>query len=104
MNRYAEHDRIGVYRTLRSDGLTVKKYTGGYPYLKGGIIVQSTEKAPIYSYSKNYQNDAGKFSLFVWTTNNNREEVEARFSQASNRVTKDKINNISDLGSFAYLD
>ena len=104
MNRYAEHDRIGVYRVLRNSGFTIKKYTGSYPYLKNGIMVESSEAEPVYSYGKNYKNDVGEFSLFVWTTNKNKKEVEDRLDQASNRVTVDKINGTSTIGSFVYLD
>lgn len=104
MNRYAEHDRIGVYRPLRNEEMVVRKYAGGYPYLKGGVIVNSSEVEPIYSYGKNYKNEAGEFSLFVWTTNKNKQEVEERFNQASNRVTADKIEGVSTIGSFVYLD
>ncbi len=55
MRQYAEHDRVGICHALRGDQMYTRVFSGGYPYIKGGIIVQSTSLAPNHSYGKNYK-------------------------------------------------
>ena len=82
----------------------VRTFSGGYPYLKNGVLVRSSSLAPIYSYGKNYKKGKEKFTLFVWTTNGDQEGVEKMFKQLAKEVSKEKITQVADDGSFTYLD
>lgn len=103
MKQYAEHDRVGICHSLREDEMYVRVFSGGYPYLKNGLIVRSNSIDPIYSYGKNYIKNDKKFALFVWTTEKNVAKIEELFNQTLDSVTKTQINQISSNGSFAYV-
>lgn len=104
MKQYAEHDRIGVSHPLRADDMYTNVFSGGYPYLKNGVLVNSTPSNPVYSYGKNYEKNAEKFSLFVWTTESDASKIEALFESLVDSVTDAQIAQVVDRGSFVYLD
>ena len=104
MNQYAEHDRVGLCHALRNDEIYTRVFSGGYPYLKDGILLRSNSAAPIYSYGKNYKKNGKKFAMFVWTTNSNASEIEELFSTLLKQVTKEKVAEVISEGSFIYLD
>lgn len=104
MKQYAEHDRIGISHALRKDDMYFRTFSGGYPYLKNGILVRSNSIAPIYSYGKNYTRGESKFALFVWTTNGDQKEIEKLFDLALTKVTASHIAQVSSDGSFLYID
>ncbi len=104
MKQYAEHDRVGICHALRKDDMYTRTFSGGYPYLKNGIIVRSTSLEPIYSYGKNFEKDGKKFALFVWTTNKNESEIEKLFKSSAKKIDDEKIDQVASEGSFAYLD
>lgn len=104
MKQYAEHDKVGIFHALRADEMYVRTFSGGYPYLKNGLLVRSSSAQPIYSYGKNYEKDGKKFAMFVWTTNKNQEEIEQLFNSLLKDVTSEKIDRIADNGSFDYLN
>lgn len=104
MKQYAEHDKIGVSHPLRGDDIYTNVFSGGYPYLKNGLLLHSTPSNPIYSYGKNYEKKDGKFSLFVWTTESDQSKIENLFKKSVKSVTAEQIAQVSERGSFVYLD
>ena len=104
MKQYAEHDRIGLCHALRKDEMYVRTFSGGYPYLKNGVLVRSSSVAPIYSYGKNYEKNDKKFAMFVWTTNSSETEIEKMFQSIVNGVNEEKVEQVLEDGSFVYLD
>ena len=104
MKQYAEHDRIGLCHALRKDEMYVRTFSGGYPYLKNGVLVRSSSVAPIYSYGKNYEKNNKKFAMFVWTTNSNEAEIEKMFKSLAKDVRDEKIDQVLEDGSFIYLN
>jgi hypothetical protein len=104
MKQYAEHDKVGLCHALRKDEMYVRTFSGGYPYLKNGILVRSSSVAPIYSYGKNYEKNDKKFAMFVWTTNSDSTEVEKTFKSLLKNIGDEKIDQVLDDGSFIYVD
>jgi hypothetical protein len=104
MKQYAEHGRVGICHALRLDEMYTRVFSGGYPYLKNGLIIQSNSLTPIYSYGKNYEKSKKKFALFVWTTEKDVKVIEAMFADTLKKVTNKQIDEASDNGSFAYID
>jgi hypothetical protein len=82
----------------------VRTFSGGYPYIRDGIIVRSNSLQPIYSYGKNYAKNGIKFAFFVWTTNSDKTSVENMFDSLVKTVDKKQLEQVSSDGSFAYLD
>ena len=103
MKQYAEHDRVGLCHALRKDEMYVRTFSGGYPYLKNGVLLRSSSVAPIYSYGKNYKKNNKKFAMFVWTTNSNEAEIEKMFKSLAKDVRDEKIHQVLEDGSFTYL-
>lgn len=104
MKQYAEHDRVGICHALRRDDMYVRTFSGGYPYFKNGVLLRSSSLEPIYSYGKNYAKNKQKFALFVWTTDNDEAAVEKRFKALVKDISKEKVAQVADDGSFTYLD
>ena len=104
MKQYAEHDRVGICHALRRDDMYVRTFSGGYPYFKNGLLLRSSSVEPIYSYGKNYTKGKQKFALFVWTTENSQEAIEDKFKKLVKTISKEKIAQVADDGSFIYLD
>lgn len=104
MKQYAEHGRLGICHSLRADEMYTRVYSGGYPYIKGGVIIQSTSLAPIYSYGKNYKKNGKKFAFFVWTTEKDASQIEKLFKEKLSSVTKEQIAQVDSNGSFIYID
>lgn len=104
MKQYAEHDRVGLCHALRNDEIYTRVFSGGYPYLKDGILLRSNSAAPIYSYGKNYKKSGKKFAMFVWTTNSSESEIEKMFKSLVKDVSDEKIEQVLEDGSFVYLD
>jgi len=104
MKQYAEHDRIGICHALRGDDMYTAVFSGGYPYLRDGMVVRSNSKAPIYSYGKNYEKDGTKFAFFIWTTESDESKITQQFEQSLDEVTDQQLSQVSGNGSFCYID
>lgn len=105
MRAYAEHNKVGVYRKLRASDVLIKDYgKRGLPYLKGGILVRSTVQHPIISYGKNYKRFGKDFSLFVWTTEQDKELVIGRLDVIAKALNRAEIMQvIGKVESFSYV-
>lgn len=105
MRNYAENNRIAVYRKMRIDGLQVKKFTGGHPYLNNGLLMRTSETEPIYSYAKNYKKFTKEFSLFVWSTSSDQKAVEKQLDKVIKSLKREQIIEvINKIKSFAYVE
>ena len=104
MKQYAEHGKVGVCHSLRSDDMYVKSFAGGYPYLQYGTVLHSTNFLPIYSYGKNYEKNDKKFAFFVWTTESNQSKIDKLFESLLPKVTDHELSKVSNKGSFTYID
>lgn len=103
MKQYAEHNKVGICHSLKKDDMYVRVFSGGYPYMKEGIIVRSNSVEPIYSYGKNYEKNNIKFAFFVWTTNSNQSEIEDLFESLLPKVTDSELAEVQGKGSFVYI-
>ena len=104
MKQYAEHGKIGISHALRKDEMYTRVFSGGYPYMKNGMITRSSSSVPVYSYGKNYEKNDKKFALFVWTTEQDVSVIEDLFNQTLEKVTDKKIDQVEDYGSFSYIN
>lgn len=105
MKKYVEVNTPAIYRKLRSDGVLKRSYTGGYPYLSNGVLMQSSIARPIYSYGKNFKRFGKEFSLFMWTNERNQDSVEDHFSKVAKSLRRDQIMSVlNNTNGFLYVE
>ena len=105
MRKYPTADIAGVFRKLMTDDWLIRSYGGGMRYMRDSILFQSSVSEPIYSYGKNYNKFDKDFSLFMWTTDKNKEKVSAYFNDVINDLTEDQITKITNKKDrFLYVD
>lgn len=103
MKQYAEHNKVGICHALRGDDIYVRVFSGGYPYMRSGVIMRSSSVNPVYSYGKNYERNSSKFALFVWTTEQSASVIEDMFEKTLEQVTDEQIEQVASYGSFLYI-
>lgn len=103
MKQYAEHGKVGICHSLRTDNMYQRVFSGGYPYLRSNLIIRSSSLEPIYSYGKNYEKNGKKFAFFVWTTEKDSSVIEKQFDSLLDKVTNEQVTQVSNDGSFIYL-
>lgn len=104
MARYVEAETPAIYRKLRSEGVLMRSYTGGYPYSRGGLLFRSSITEPIYSYGKNFKKFGKEFSLFIWTLEKDQTKIEKHFDKVVRRLKREQvIEVINNIKSFSYV-
>lgn len=71
-----ELNRLAIWLPMASDEINVKKYAEGYPYIKKGILHNSTIVKPVIRYAKNYIVQDKKLSLCIITNDSSISNVE----------------------------
>lgn len=105
MNRYPLANVAGIFRKLLADDWLVQSYGGGMPYTKKGLLLRSSPMEPIYSYGHNYNKFDTDFSLFMWTTEKDKEKVSKYFDDVVKSLTKKQITTVTDKTErFLYVD
>lgn len=105
MNKYPVANVAGVFRKLLSDDWLVQSYGGGMPYVQRGIVLRSSPRDPIYSYGHNYRKFKKDFSLFMWTTEKDKDKVSSYFDSVVKDLTKEQITKVLDKSErFSYVD
>ena len=105
MKKYAEANKPAIYRKLRSQGTLVRKYIGGYPYSRGGLLMRSSVTEPIYSYGKNFKKFGKEFSLFIWTNEADQAKVEKHFDKVVKQLDRTQIIEVlNNIKSFSYVE
>ena len=98
-----EANNPAIYRALRSGDIQVNEYTGAYPYYLDGQLVQSSQKEPIYSYSKNFKKFKKDFSLFIWTPEADIKKITKHFEEVLKGIKREDIA-ATVTGSYKYLE
>jgi len=103
MNKYPQADTAGIFRKLLTEDWLVESYAGGMPYMKKGVLLRSSPSEPIYSYGHNYTKFGHDFSLFVWTTESDKDKISKYFDDVVQGLTKEQIEKINT-ERFSYVD
>lgn len=105
MKQYAEADKPAIYRSMRINGVQVKKYTGGHPYVQNGMFMRSSLAKPIYSYAKNFTKFKKDFSLFIWTTEYDVDRIENLFDGVVKNLKRQQIVEVlNNIKPFSYVE
>lgn len=104
MAKYAEAEMPAIYRKLRSEGVLVRSYTGGYPYSQNGLLMRSSIMSPIYSYGKNFKRFGKDFSLFIWTLESDQAKIESHLDKVATGLNRSEIMEVlNNIKSFSYV-
>lgn len=94
MNKYPQANKVGVFRKLLSEDWLVQSYSGGMRYAKNNAVLQSSVDEPFYSYGHNYSKFDKDFSLFMWTTEKNKEKVSDFFDSIVEDLTEEQVKRV----------
>lgn len=83
-------NQLASWIFMNKDGLQIKSFGTGYPYLQGNIIMRSSVHKPITCYAKNYKLGDKKYSLCIITNEKDTKKIESWMdAQSKNITTKD---------------
>lgn len=68
-------NQLAIWLPMKGEGLLVKAFNTGYPYMDGSIINRSTLTKPVYRYAKNYIKGKTKYSLCLISHESNTENM-----------------------------
>lgn len=99
MKNYAEANKPAIFESIKSGvykgeyigKMWVIKLTGGTPYMQNGIRMRCSVASPLYGYTKNYTRFKKDFSLFIWTTQSDQENVEQHLDKTSKGLKRSQI-------------
>lgn len=101
-------NRPALWRPIRSQETSVRKYSGAYPYkTKSGVIAQSSIANPVIRYAKNFTKFKLDFSLFIFTDETDLAKIEGFFADLAKKLKKSDITQtlmIASMSDFTYLD
>lgn len=101
-------NKPALWRPIRNEDTSIRKYSGGYPYLsEGGIVSQSTPLEPVIRYAKNYEKFDLKFSLFIFSSEKDNDKIENFLTTQVKKLTKSEISETlitASASNFTYLD
>lgn len=105
MNKYPQANKVGVFRKLLSEDWLVQSYSGGMRYAKNNTVLQSSVEEPFYSYGHNYSKFDKDFSLFMWTTEKDKEKVSDFFDSIVEDLTEEQIKRVIEKKDrFLYVE
>lgn len=105
MNNYPKANIAGIFRKLLAEDWLIQSYGGAMKYVENDILRQSTAFEPIYSYGNNYRKFHKDFSLFMWTTDSNKEKVSDYFDDVVRDLTEEQIGKVLNKSDrFHYVD
>jgi len=103
-----ELNRPALWRPIRSDQVSIRKYSAAYPYqIQSGVIARSTVSKPVVRYAKNFRKHRTDFSLFLFTHETDIAKVEKFFIYVVNKLKKEDISETlktADMSNFKYMN
>lgn len=108
MKKLVELNKPALWRSIRSDEVSVRHYSQGYPHSKNGIALVSGDQSPaVVRYAKNYKKFNKDFSLCMFTYEKDISKVESFFESLVKIIKKSDINEAlveATASNFKYID
>ena len=106
--KMVELNRPALWRPIRSDETSIRKYSGAYPYVtQGGVAAQSSLSKPVIRYAKNFTKFKTDFSLFMFSDESDLTKVESYFTAQVKKLKKTDVTEtlmVASMSNFKYLD
>lgn len=84
-------DQLAIWLPMKDQGLSIKSFSSGYPYLSKGIIVHSTLTKPVTRYAKNYSTENKNYSLCLITTEKDTNKIEKWLDEQAKKIQEADI-------------
>lgn len=104
---FVELEKPAIWRPIRNTGISIRKYSGGYPYQKRGIFGASSITNPVIRYANNYNKYKIDYSLVLFTNETDISAVESYFQSLNKKIKKEEILkplSVATMSNMAYID
>ena len=106
-NKFATLDQPALWRPIRNPQVSIRKYGGGFPFIKSGILQHSTLTTPVFRYAKNFTKFKKEFSVFMFTHESDISEVEKLFGAVVKKLKSTDVLEVlsaASMSTFKYAD